>query len=133
MRYLPGGSLSQRISRPGGIPLQETLRITRQLIEALSYTHARGVTHCDIKPNNILFDAFDNAMIADFGLARAAQTDVTATSTIISSGAGTPSYMPPEMWEEKTITPQWTNTAWLATAKCSLGILFRGDSTRRAL
>ncbi|OQA21225.1 MAG: Serine/threonine-protein kinase PrkC [Chloroflexi bacterium ADurb.Bin360] len=131
MRYLPGGSLSQRISRPGGLPLQETLRITRQLIEALSYTHAHGVTHCDIKPNNILFDAFDNAMIADFGLARAAQTDVTATSTVISSGAGTPSYMPPEMWEEKTITPavDQYSLACVIYEMLTGDRLFRGDST----
>jgi formylglycine-generating enzyme required for sulfatase activity/predicted Ser/Thr protein kinase len=131
MRYLPGGSLSQRISRPRGLPLQETLRITRQLIEALSYTHAHGVTHCDIKPNNILFDALGNAMIADFGLARAAQTDVTATSTVISSGAGTPSYMPPELWEEKTITPavDQYSLACVIYEMLTGDRLFRGDST----
>jgi len=131
MRYLPGGSLSKRIARSGGLSIEETLKTTRQLIDALTYTHARGVTHCDIKPNNILFDALDNAMIADFGLARAAQTDVTAASTVLSSGAGTPSYMPPEMWEEKPITPavDQYSLACVIYEMLTGDKLFRGDST----
>ncbi|QEF96632.1 Serine/threonine-protein kinase PknA [Stieleria maiorica] len=61
-----------------------------QLLEAVSYAHAMGVIHCDIKPENILLFDDDWLRLADFGIAKVAQ------QTINGSGTGTLGYMPPE-------------------------------------
>jgi serine/threonine protein kinase len=71
----------------------EIRRIINQLGDALGYAHARGMTHRDVKPSNVLVDERENCLLTDFGLAR-----MTAGSERTSAGAimGTPSYMAPE-------------------------------------
>src|SRR5690606_23521971 len=69
--YLPGGTLAAQIAaHPGGLPLDEAVRLSAQLAAALDYAHAAGVIHCDVKPGNVLLDAQGNAYLADFGIAR---------------------------------------------------------------
>ena len=92
MRYMPGGSLAERI-RQGPLSLAETNRILQRIAPALDEAHARGVIHRDLKPANILFDKNGEAYLSDFGIAKLAQ----ASGTLTGSGViGTPAYMSPE-------------------------------------
>lgn len=79
------------------IPLPELMKYMRQTAEALDYLHHKNVRHRDIKPENILLTE-GNVRVADFGLAKAQGTQRMMTGTF----AGTPLYMPPETWEDKT-------------------------------
>ncbi len=94
MRYMSGGSLAEKLKK-GPIPLRECLDMYLRLAPALDTAHARGVTHRDVKPDNLLFDKYDNVFLSDFGLARLRETIGFAN---ISDGSimGTPAYMSPE-------------------------------------
>src|SRR5688500_642423 len=98
MPFVSGESLRARMAR-GRLPLDEALRVLRDVAEALEYAHARGVVHRDIKPENVLL-AGRNAVVADFGIAKAmsaARADVgTAPLTALGTSLGTPAYMAPE-------------------------------------
>src|SRR2546429_5629303 len=69
MEYVDGQPLSEAI-RAGGLPLETTLRLGRQLASALAHAHDRGVVHGDLKPANIIVTPQGEAKILDFGLAR---------------------------------------------------------------
>lgn len=92
MRYMPGGSLAQRISK-GALPPAEAIEIIAQLAPALDAVHARGIVHRDLKPGNILFDAFGNPALSDFGIAQLTEATVDLTGDAV---IGTPAYMSPE-------------------------------------
>lgn len=91
MEYLPGGSLTQRASE---LSMGDTLRMLRQICSALAFAHDQGFVHRDVKPDNILFRTPAEALLADFGIARAtgSLTHMTMTGTLL----GTPDYMSPE-------------------------------------
>src|SRR5574338_306543 len=94
MPYVDGESLANRIQRDGELPVPETLRLGREVAEALAYAHKRGIIHRDIKPANILLSE-GHALVADFGIARALDAEgeaITRTGLAI----GTPQYMSPE-------------------------------------
>jgi serine/threonine-protein kinase len=95
MAYIDGASLGARLAQEGAWPIDQTVRVLREVADALAYAHARGVVHRDIKPDNILIDrASGRAMVTDFGIARAmaGETRITATGVAV----GTPAYMSPE-------------------------------------
>src|SRR6266566_2517346 len=97
--YVEGQSLRDLLRHDRQLPLEDALRITREVADALDYAHQRGVIHRDIKPENILFQA-GHAVVADFGIARAissaagneSRTALTQPGMLI----GTPDYMSPE-------------------------------------
>jgi serine/threonine protein kinase len=92
MRYMSGGSLTERINE-GGLDLEQVAYLLLRLADALDYAHRKGIVHRDLKPGNILFDEVGNAFISDFGIAKFAQ----AATRITHSGIiGTPRYMSPE-------------------------------------
>ncbi len=92
MRYMPGGSLSDRMAA-GPMSFAETVHITQRIAAGLDYAHAKGIIHRDLKPGNILFDENGNAFISDFGIAKLAHAQTRLTSSGI---IGTPTYMSPE-------------------------------------
>ncbi|HEV2670181.1 MAG TPA: serine/threonine-protein kinase [Gemmatimonadales bacterium] len=70
MAYVPGETLSHRVASQGPVDPQQAGRLICGIGEALDYAHARGVVHRDVKPDNILLDAFaDHALLSDFGIA----------------------------------------------------------------
>jgi serine/threonine-protein kinase len=95
MAYVDGESLGVRLSREGAWPIDRTVRVLRDVADALAYAHARGVVHRDIKPDNVLIDrASGRPMVTDFGIARAAAGETRLTVTGVA--VGTPAYMSPE-------------------------------------
>jgi serine/threonine-protein kinase len=95
MAFVEGESLGVRLKREGAWPIPQTVRVLRDVADALAYAHARGVVHRDIKPDNILIDrASGRPMVTDFGIARAAAAETRLTATGVA--VGTPAYMSPE-------------------------------------
>jgi serine/threonine-protein kinase len=95
MPYVAGESLRERLSRERQLPVEDALRLSREVAEALSHAHAQGVIHRDIKPENILLQA-GHAVVADFGIARAVGVVGGSKATTIGTVLGTPAYMSPE-------------------------------------
>ncbi len=95
MPYVEGESLRDRLTREQQLPVAEALQITDQVASALSYAHQHGIIHRDIKPANILLSG-DQAMVADFGIARALETRGDQRITSSGLAVGTPAYMSPE-------------------------------------
>jgi eukaryotic-like serine/threonine-protein kinase len=95
MPFVEGESLRERLKRETRIPAAETARIVDQIASALTYAHERGVTHRDVKPENILL-AGDQAILADFGIARAVALAGGDRMTYTGLVVGTPSCMSPE-------------------------------------
>ena len=96
MPYEAGLSLRERLDRNGPLPPEDVTLILRDVCDALAHAHERGIVHRDIKPDNVLLSG-RHAMVADFGVARAATEATTATADSVSGIAfGTPMYMAPE-------------------------------------
>jgi serine/threonine-protein kinase len=94
MPYVDGESLRDRLRREGPLPVDEALRIARDAAQALQYAHQQGVIHRDVKPENLLLTRDGNTLVADFGIARAADSDEHLTRG--GASLGTPAYMSPE-------------------------------------
>ena len=96
MPYVEGESLRDRLNREKQLPVEEAVRLAREVASALDYAHRRGVVHRDIKPENILLHD-GQAMIADFGISLAvSRSDGNSRMTETGMSLGTPHYMAPE-------------------------------------
>jgi serine/threonine-protein kinase len=95
MPFAEGESLRQRLAREPQLPLDAALRITREVGSALQYAHEHGVIHRDIKPENVMLSG-GQAVVADFGIARALHAAHADQLTLTGMVVGTPQYMSPE-------------------------------------
>jgi hypothetical protein len=95
MPYVEGESLRQRLNREKQLPVDEAIRITQEVAEALDHAHRHGLIHRDIKPGNILLEE-GHAVVTDFGVARAISGEGAEKVTATGMAVGTPAYMSPE-------------------------------------
>ncbi len=102
MEYVPGGTLKERIQRERLLDHREAARIAARVAEALQTAHARGIVHRDIKPQNVLLTASDEAKVADFGIARAASSKTMTETNLV---LGTSAYMSPEQVRGERVGP----------------------------
>lgn len=107
LEYLPGESLADRLDRVR-IPLARCVQIALDLASALSFAHRQRIVHRDVKPANVLHAGDNRWKLADFGIARMPDSDLTQVGIFM----GTPGYSPPEAIREGRYTPQADVFAW---------------------
>jgi len=107
LEYLPGESLADRLDRVR-IPLARCVQIATDLASALSFAHRQRIVHRDVKPANVLHAGDNRWKLADFGIARMPDSDLTQVGIFM----GTPGYSPPEAIREGRYTPQADVFAW---------------------
>ncbi|HXV15645.1 MAG TPA: serine/threonine-protein kinase, partial [Gemmatimonadaceae bacterium] len=95
MPYVEGESLRSRLDREKQLPIDEAIRISIAIANALQYAHSHGVIHRDLKPENILLQE-GQPVIADFGIALAVSKAGGNRITQTGLSLGTPAYMSPE-------------------------------------
>jgi serine/threonine-protein kinase len=96
MPYVEGETLRERIDREGELPIQQAVRILRDLVDALGYAHSHEVVHRDVKPGNIMLSG-RHASVMDFGVAKAVgESRSPGHETTVGVALGTPTYMAPE-------------------------------------
>ncbi len=96
MPFVEGQSLRDRLAREGELPTAEAVRILRDVTDALSYAHGRGVVHRDVKPDNVMLSG-RHALVTDFGIAKAvSEATGRQAMTTVGVALGTPAYMAPE-------------------------------------
>ena len=102
MELLEGESLRARLVRRQRLPISELAVIGRQIAGVLAATHAQGITHRDLKPDNIFLardaelPAGERVKLLDFGIAKLGAAGATASGGTL----GTPRYMAPELWRD---------------------------------
>ncbi len=95
MELVRGTLLKDVIEQRGTIPVEDAVRYTDGILEALDYSHRAGVVHRDIKPGNIMITAAGGVKVMDFGIARAV-SDSSATVAQTTQILGTAAYFSPE-------------------------------------
>ncbi len=105
MRLVRGGSLRDRLAVQGRLDLKQVLRVYDHIGAALDVSHAAGVIHRDIKPDNILLDQYDNAYLTDFGIAKNLNLNTQLTFNE-DSIIGTPAYLAPEQIRNEPLSSQ---------------------------
>ncbi len=96
MAYIEGQPLSVVLQHDPSRPIQDSVRLVRQLALAMHEAHRRGIIHRDLKPANVMIDLRGEPVIMDFGLARRGPESGDARLTQSGMVMGTPAYMPPE-------------------------------------
>ncbi len=81
MPYMSNGSLKSLVQQRGRLPEPQALRYIGQVVSALKYMHDRHICHYDVKPDNILLDSRDNAVLIDFGISKNYDSEGNETST----------------------------------------------------
>jgi serine/threonine protein kinase len=127
LEYLPGESLADRLDRVR-MPLGRGVQIALDLASALAFAHRQRIVHRDVKPANVLHAGEGRWKLADFGIARLPDSDLTQVGIFM----GTPGYSPPEAIREGRYTPQADVFAWGAVLYEVLSghIPYEGPDTR---
>jgi serine/threonine-protein kinase len=103
MEYVDGETLADVVRRRGPLPWQEAVGLAAQALAGLEHAHAAGLVHRDVKPGNLLLRADGQLKVADFGIARAAETSgITRDGTIL----GTAGYLAPEQARGERVGPE---------------------------
>ncbi|OBF03593.1 serine/threonine protein kinase [Mycobacterium sp. ACS4054] len=128
MRLIEGVDLASLLERDGPLPAPRAVAIIHQIASALDAAHAAGVTHRDVKPQNILITGDDFAYLADFGIASATSDEKL---TQLGTAVGTMKYMAPERFSSEEVTPRADVYALACVLyECLTGAPpYRGDST----
>ena len=95
MPFVDGETLRSRLAREGALPIDESVRLAREIADALEHAHSHGIVHRDIKPENVLLHG-GHALVADFGIALALEHAGGERLTRTGLTLGTPQYMAPE-------------------------------------
>ena len=103
MEYVDGETLKDKITREGHLSIPESLKIAKEIAEALSHAHKNNLVHCDVKPHNILVMQDGRVKVADFGIARAV---TSTTMTYNGNVVGSVHYFSPEQAKGTKITPK---------------------------
>ena len=101
MELCPGGSLTRWMTKDPRPSQRRVREVGVRIADALAAAHLLGVLHRDVKPANILIDAYNNAGLADFGLATLIDPEMPLSETV---EAITPAYAPPEVFAKKPVT-----------------------------
>jgi len=101
------GSLRDRLEKAGGksLPVGPSIRTFLQLSYALRAAHASGLTHHNLKPENVLYDGYGNAKLGDFGLSRVIEVEPGKGLPQVFVGTGSLSYLAPELITRKDAGP----------------------------
>ena len=102
MEYLDGETLKDVILREGPLPERRAIDITLQLLAALRFAHRREVIHRDVKPHNVMVLRDGRVKVADFGIARAGDSEMTEAGSIV----GTAQYLSPEQARGQHVGPE---------------------------
>jgi serine/threonine protein kinase len=103
MELVRGDSLQRYVHSNEPLPAPAAVRIIGELLDALSYAHARGIVHRDVKPANVLLDDAGHVKLADFGVAR---VEGPSNKTMVGLVLGTPRFMAPEQLTGGAVGPQ---------------------------
>ncbi len=127
LEYLPGDSLADRLDKIR-FPLAKAVRTAVDLAGALGFAHQERIVHRDVKPANVLNAGDNRWKLADFGIARMPDSDLTQVGIFM----GTPGYAPPEAVSQGHYTPQADVFAWGAVFYELLSgrIPYEGPDTR---
>lgn len=127
LEYLPGDSLADRLDNVR-MPLAKAVSISLDLASALGFAHNERIVHRDVKPANVLNAGNNRWKLADFGIARMPDSDLTQVGIFM----GTPGYAPPEAISQGRYTPQADVFAWGAVLYelMSGRIPYEGPDTR---
>ena len=102
MEYVDGENLAELLSRCGRIPPDEARGLALQAAHGLAHAHNAGLVHRDVKPQNLILRGDGTLKVADFGIARAAETTaLTQAGTVL----GTAAYLSPEQALGEEVTP----------------------------
>jgi len=143
VQYLRGGNLRERIAQQGGQQTrEEVLAWLPTIADALDTVHRNGSLHRDVKPANLLFDAQENAILSDFGIATAigaadpdAPTqEVRRELTVVGTFVGSPAYAPPEAID-RVLTPAYDQYSLATVVYLALtgGLPFSGKTNEAIL
>ena len=123
MPYIQGETLRSKLDRETQLGIDEAVRITREVADALDYAHRHGVIHRDIKPENILLHD-GRPMVADFGIALALSAAAGGRMTETGLSLGTPHYMSPE---QATAEKELSNRSDIYSLGCVLYEMLTGS------
>ncbi len=128
MPFIQGETLREKLDRETQLGVDEAVRITVEVADALQYAHQQGVVHRDIKPENILLHG-GRPTVADFGIALALSAAAGGRMTETGLSLGTPHYMSPE---QATAEKNLTNRADIYSLGCVLYEMLTGDPPHTA-
>jgi len=130
IEYVDGRSVQDWLDKLGSLPVSDAVHIAVVCAEALSHAHGQNMIHRDIKPDNILLTKSGIVKVADFGLAKAMDEDVSMTQS--GTGLGTPLYMAPEQARDAKYVDQRSDIYALGATLYHLltgQLPYQGDST----